>query len=92
MKAKKNEFYKNINLRSTHINVGSGKEITIKNLSKLISKVVGYEGKVKFDLTKPDGTYSKLMKNNRIKELGWTSKIDLEDGLKQTYDDFMKNA
>ena len=66
------------------------KEITIKNLSKLISKVVGGEGKVKFDLTKPDGTYSKLMKNNRIKELGWTSKIDLEDGLKQTYDDFMK--
>ncbi len=92
MKIKKNLFYKNINPMSTHVNVGTGKEITIKKLSKLVSKVIGYSGRIRFDLTKPDGTYSKLMNSNRIKKLGWKSQINLEDGLKDTYIDFIKNA
>ncbi len=92
MNMKKNLFYKNINSMSAHINVGSGEEVTIKKLSELISKVIGYSGKIKFDHTKPDGTYSKLMDNMRIKNLGWKSEINLKDGLKQTYIDFIKNA
>lgn len=77
---------------SSHINVGSGEEITIKKLSELISKVIGYSGKIQFDLTKPDGTYSKLMNNTRIRNLGWKNEINLKDGLKHTYIDFIKNA
>ena len=63
----KKTYYKNISHMSTHINVGSGKEITIKRLAELIKKVVGYNGEIKFDRSKPDGTLSKLMDNNRIK-------------------------
>ena len=92
MNIKKNSFYKNLNPMSSHINVGSGEEITIKKLSELISKVVGYSGKIQFDLTKPDGTYSKLMNNTRIRNLGWKNEINLKDGLKHTYIDFIKNA
>lgn len=92
MNTKKNSFYKNINPMSSHINIGSGEEITIKKLSELISKIIDYKGKIKFDLSKPDGTYSKLMNNSRIRNLGWKNKINLKDGLKQTYIDFIKNA
>jgi len=92
MNTKKNSFYKNINPMSSHVNIGSGEEITIKKLSELISKIIDYKGKIKFDLSKPDGTYSKLMNNSRIRNLGWKNKINLKDGLKQTYIDFIKNA
>jgi len=92
MNIKKNLFYKNLNPMSSHINVGSGEELTIKKLSELISKVIGYSGKIQFDLTKPDGTYSKLMNNTRIRNLGWKNEINLKDGLKHTYIDFIKNA
>lgn len=91
MNVDKNLYYRSIASRTTHINVGSGKEISIKNLALLIKHITGYEGKIKFDLNKPDGTYSKLMNNARIRKLNWKNKIDLEDGLREVYLDFKKN-
>lgn len=65
------------------INVGTGKEISIKDLAILIGKIVGYSGSVEFDTTKPDGTPRKLMNVNKILNLGWKPVISLEEGLKQ---------
>ena len=86
---KKNLYYKKIDQINTHINVGTGKEITIKKLAELIKKVLNYKGKIKFDSTKPDGTFSKLMCNKRIKELNWKHEIELEEGIRATYSDFV---
>jgi GDP-L-fucose synthase len=92
MNTKKNKYYKSISPLSTHINVGSGEEITIKKLAELIKFITGYQGKIKFDRTKPDGTLSKLMNNNRIKKLGWKNKISLEKGLSEVCLDFKKSV
>ena len=91
MNIKKKLYYNNLTPLSSHINVGSGKEITIRKLAELIKYIVGYQGKIKFDRKKPDGTFSKLMNNKRIKKLGWKTDISLEDGLKQVFTDFEKN-
>ncbi len=73
------------------INLGTGEEISIKNLSLLIQKVVGYEGQVVFDNTKPDGIKRKILDNSKIKKLKWKPKIPLKEGLEQSYKDFLKN-
>jgi GDP-L-fucose synthase len=91
MNVNKNLYYKSIGSTVAHINVGSGKEITIKKLAELIKQIVGYKGKIKFDTSKPDGTLSKLMNNNRIRKLNWKNKINLEGGLSEVYSDFKKN-
>ena len=88
MNLKKSLYYKKTDRVNTHINVGSGKEITIKNLAELIKKVVSYKGKIKFDTSKPDGTLSKLMCNKRIQELNWKHEIELEEGIQQVYSAF----
>ena len=75
----------------SHINVGMGHDLTIAELARTIGKVVGYEGNIEFDTTKPDGSPRKLMNSNRINDLGWHAKIKLEDGLVHTYKDFLKN-
>lgn len=67
------------------INVGSGMELTIANLAQKIAGVVGYQGTLAFDATKPDGTHRKLLDTGRLIGLGWRPRIDLEDGLAQTY-------
>lgn len=67
------------------LNVGSGKEITIKNLSNLIKEIVGFEGKLNFDSSKPDGNPRKLLDSSKIFNLGWEPKIDLNIGLDTTY-------
>mgnify|MGYP001500032290 CR=1 FL=1 len=90
MNVKKNLYYSNISKMSSHINVGTGKEITIKKLAELIKKIVDYNGKIKFDTTKPDGTLSKLMDSRRIRKLKWKNEVNLEDGLKQVYSDYKK--
>lgn len=72
------------------INVGSGSEISIKDLALLVGKTVGYEGKISFDPTKPDGTPRKLMDPKLLRDTGWTPKIDLETGLQDAYGHFMK--
>ncbi|NNM66988.1 MAG: GDP-L-fucose synthase [Spirochaetales bacterium] len=72
------------------INVGSGKEISIRDLAGLVSRVVGYTGKVQWDTSKPNGTPRKLMDSQRLFNLGWTPHVDLEEGLKRVYQDFLK--
>lgn len=69
-----------------HVNIGSGKEISILDLAKLIKSVVDYQGDIVHDHTKPDGTPRKLMDNTKIKNMGWESSIDLEDGIKMVYE------
>ena len=73
----------------SHINVGTGKDITIKQLAEIISKVTGYRGQIEFDTTKPDGSKRKLMDSTRLNNLGWQPKTELEQGLKQAYDEYL---
>lgn len=75
----------------SHINVGTGVDCTIKELVETIAKVVGFEGCVKFDSSKPDGAPRKLMDVNRLKSLGWTYSISLEEGLSKAYKWFIDN-
>lgn len=72
-------------------NVGTGKDITIKELASLIQKITGHEGEIQWDSSKPDGTPRKLMDVSRMKEAGWTYSIDLEKGIQATYDWFLHN-
>jgi GDP-L-fucose synthase len=72
-----------------HINAGSGKEITIRELSEKIKNVVGFKGSIKFDPSMPDGSPRKLMSSNRINNLGWYPIIDLDWGLEQSYRAFL---
>ena len=87
MNVDKKKYYKIIKPMS-HINIGSGKEISIKTLAKIIKKIVGYKGKIKFDITKPNGTLRKLTDIRRLNKIGFKHKIDLEEGLEQAYLDF----
>lgn len=73
------------------LNVGTGTDVSIKELATLISYVVGYEGEIQWDDTKPDGTPRKLLDVSKINELGWSAKIDLESGIRSTYEWFLKN-
>jgi len=75
----------------SHINVGTGVDCTIKELVETVAKVVGFEGDIKFDATKPDGAPRKLMNVSRLKSLGWKYSVELDDGLKNAYDWFVKN-
>ena len=70
------------------INIGTGEDLSIKDLAILISKIVGFEGKIDFDLSKPDGTPRKLMDVSKLHSFGWKHKIDLEEGIKLAYEDF----
>lgn len=73
-----------------HINVGSGKEISIKNLAEIIKDVVGYTGDIEFDLSKPDGSPRKIMDSQRMNSLGWRAQVNLEKGLIKAYGSFLK--
>jgi GDP-L-fucose synthase len=75
----------------SHINVGTGIDCTIRELVETVAKVVGYVGKITFDVTKPDGAPRKLMDVSRLSTLGWNAKIELEQGLKSTYKWFLAN-
>ena len=75
----------------SHVNVGSGEDTTIKELALTIAKVIGYEGCIEFDPTKPDGTPRKLMDSARLNKLGWQARVSLEKGLRLAYNDFLKN-
>ena len=81
---------KNYN-KSDHINVGSGNEVSILNLAKIIAKVIGFKGKFIFDKSKPDGTPRKFINSKKINFLGWKSKTNLLDGIKLTYEWYLKN-
>ncbi|HEY9005588.1 GDP-L-fucose synthase [Ohtaekwangia sp.] len=73
------------------INIGTGQEISIFDLAQLIAKIVGYQGKIVFDTTKPDGTPRKLMDSSRLHALGFQHKVSLQEGIEKTYRDFLKN-
>ena len=68
------------------INVGVGEDVTIKELGELIGEIVGYNGEIVYDTTKPDGTPQKLLDVSRLHELGWDAKITLRDGIRQAYE------
>ena len=87
----KDEFNNHIHKNLSHVNIGTGSEITIVNLVNLIAKIVGFKGTVSWDKTKPDGTYRKLMDSNLLNDMGWVSSITLEDGLKDTYQWFLRS-
>ena len=91
MNLSKDLFNENTTPMCSHINAGSGKDLTIKNLAETIKKIVGYRGKIEFDATKPDGTPRKLMDSKCLQNLGWHPKVNIEDGLLKTYKDFLKN-
>lgn len=75
----------------SHINVGCGYDITIREVAEAIGKTVGYQGQIAFDPSKPDGTPRKLMDSTRLNALGWQARVGLEAGLKMAYEDFLQN-
>lgn len=75
-----------------HINVGSGEDVTILEVAKLVAKVVGYQGRIAHDLSKPDGTPRKLMSGDKLRQLGWRPQFSLEEGLSSAYRWFLANG
>jgi GDP-L-fucose synthase len=92
MQLDKNTYKKHTEDMLSHINVGCGEDLTIASLAKTIREIVGYSGEIDFDENKLDGTPRKLLDCSRVNALGWQAKTRLEDGLKVTYEDFLKNA
>ena len=73
------------------VNAGTGKELTIKNLTELVAKVTGYTGRILWDTTKPNGTPRKLLDVSKSAALGWKYTTELEEGLRLAYEDFLTN-
>jgi GDP-L-fucose synthase len=73
----------------SHINVGFGSDVTIAELAKVVGSAVGYQGKISFDATKPDGSPRKWMDSGRLNQLGWSPKVILSEGIKDAYAQFM---
>lgn len=73
------------------VNAGTGKEVTIKELTEIVAKVVGYKGEIKWDITKPNGTPRKLLDVSKAERLGWKYRTELEDGVRLSYEDFLSN-
>jgi GDP-L-fucose synthase len=71
-----------------HVNIGCGSDISINDLARLIKEVIGYNGEIKNDLSKPDGTPRKLMDVSFLHSLGWHHKIELKEGIAMVYEDF----
>ena len=84
-------YKKQTNERTTHVNVGTGLDVTIKELANIISSVVDFKGSLIFDTNKPDGTTQKLLDISKLSSLGWTYSTPLHEGIEKTYLDFKKN-
>ncbi len=91
MNLNREKFYKLSDDGIEHINIGTGFDISIKELAEKIREIVGFDGEIKFNSTKPDGTPRKLLDINKLSSLGWTPKYSLNSGLKQTYTWFHNN-
>jgi len=78
-------------IRNSHINIGTGKEITIKALSELIKKIIGFDGKIEFDPSKPDGTMRKLTDPSKLHSLGWHHQIEIDEGISRLYNWYIAN-
>ena len=76
--------------KCSHVNVGFGKDVSINELAELVKRVVGFDGKILFNNNKPDGMPKKLLDSSKIFNLGWKPKIELKNGLKKTYAEFVK--
>ncbi|MBC8207531.1 MAG: GDP-L-fucose synthase [Kiritimatiellaeota bacterium] len=76
----------------SHINVGSGREVTIKELAETVKEVIGFNGEIEWDSTKPDGTPRKLMDSSRINALGWKPQVELREGIARAYQDFLSRV
>jgi GDP-L-fucose synthase len=74
----------------SHINVGTGRDISIAALAQMVAEVTGFKGRLVFDTSKPDGTMRKLMDVSRLADMGWRARVDLKDGLRETYDWFLR--
>lgn len=83
------DFTKKSGASESHINIGSGEEVTIKELAKLIQVAVGYKGSIKFDASKPDGTPRKLLDSGKLARMGWKAQTTLQEGLRKTYEAYM---
>jgi GDP-L-fucose synthase len=77
-------------IRNTHINIGSGKEVSIKALAETIKKIIGFKGVLVFNSDKPDGTMRKLTDVSKLNNLGWKHTVELEEGIKKVYDWYVK--
>ena len=73
-------------IRNCHINIGTGKELTIRELSQLVAKAIGFEGTIEFDASKPDGTMRKLIDVSKLHRLGWKHKVEIEDGVQKLFE------
>ena len=91
MNLSKEALYKEVSAMQSHINVGTGIDLTIKDLVELLKEVSGFEGDIQWDRSKPDGTPKKQLDISLIKSLGWTPSIDLKSGLKEAYSWFSNN-
>jgi GDP-L-fucose synthase len=91
MELDKKTYDKHIEPMQSHINVGSGSDVTIAELAKAVSEAVGYKGEITFDSSKPDGSPRKWLDSGKLRTLGWMAGIELGHGLKNSYHDFLKN-
>ena len=91
MNLEKKIFYDQTKHMLSHINVGTGIDITIKDLSQMIAKIIGFKGELVFDQSRPDGTPRKLLDVSKLHKLGWKSSINLETGLVETYQWYKDN-
>ena len=87
----KAEYESNTEKMLSHVNIGAGKDITIRELSEIIKEVVGFDGLLKFDANMPDGSPRKLMDIQRLKDLGWQANTSLRNGIELSYTDFLKS-
>jgi nucleoside-diphosphate-sugar epimerase len=88
----KNQYDENTEPMLSHINVGSGSDIAILKLAHLVAKIIGYNGMIGTDPSKPDGTLRKLMDTSRLARMGWAPQVDLEQGIASTYQWFLEHG
>jgi GDP-L-fucose synthase len=79
-------------IRNTHINIGTGEDLSIAELAELIRQIVGFGGKLEFDASKPDGTLRKLTDPTRLHALGWKHRVELEEGVRRMYEWYLENG
>ena len=88
----KSTYRENTRPMLSHLNVGSGEDVSIAELARLLAKVTGFSGRISYDRSRPDGTPRKLLDVSRLAAMGWRSKIGLEQGIGRTYEWFLQNA
>jgi GDP-L-fucose synthase len=92
MNLPKETYWKQTHPMKSHVNVGFGYDISIADVAQLICEVVGFKGSITYNITKPDGAPRKLLNSSKIREFGWSPKVNLTQGLQKTYTDFLNNS